>query len=86
MLKFSHLPAPQQAGILSNERQFACFLAETFDYPIEHDSAVFIRGYCGVSSRRELATNSAAACKFAQLRTEYDAWRGKISRPDRRTA
>lgn len=78
---FATLPRPQQAGILCGEGRFRAFLAARYDYPALHDPAVFIRHHCAISSRRDLATNAVAARLFDTLRTEYDAWRGKIAAP-----
>lgn len=41
----------------------------------------FLRAECRILSRKELATNEGARRRFAALRTEYDAWRGKIGQP-----
>lgn len=79
---FGSLPRPQQAALLCQTPQFASFLASRYDYPSEHDPAVFVRHYCAVLSRAELATNAFAGRLFDMLHNEYDAWRGRIGGPD----
>lgn len=78
---FRDLPTPQQAGILCNADDFVTFIKGRFNHvgsPPE-----FVRTHCGVKSRRELATNGAAARRFDALVTEYDAWRGAIAPQNR---
>lgn len=40
---------------------------------------VYLRDCCRIESRRELNTNHGALQAFQRLRTEFDAWRGKIA-------
>ncbi|KZX99917.1 MULTISPECIES: hypothetical protein [unclassified Sulfitobacter] len=82
---FDDLPLPQQAGILCNEPQFQKF-AGIRCMGVDNGltataSAEYLRTVCRVASRRELDTNPVAAQRFAALRTEYDAWRGRIATP-----
>lgn len=83
---FNDLPLPQQAGILCNEEQFCLFAgARTVGEGVElcpGAAAEFVRAWCGISSRAELTGNPEAARKFNILRTEFDAWRGRIAGPD----
>jgi len=79
---FNALPPPQQAGILCNDPQFQKFAAtrcgmkgQSFNPPA---AAEYLRDACQIDSRRDLATNPKAAEQFQRLRTEFDAWRGKI--------
>lgn len=72
-------PAPQQAGILSNDTRFAAYLAEVHQFP--GNPASFIRGWCDIASRRELATDERARARFDVLRTGFDAWSGRIATP-----
>lgn len=44
-------------------------------------AAEYLRQSCGIASRRDLNTDTVAANKFETLRTEFDAWRGKVGRP-----
>ena len=82
--KFDDLPLPQQAGILCNEPQFQMFVASRLALPDgEHQvtsgaAAEFLRQWCRINSRASLAYTPDAARRFATLRTEFDAWRGKI--------
>lgn len=76
---FADMPAAQQAGILSNDRRFAAFILQVHGFP--GDPANFIRGVCGVASRADLNTDAAARARFDTLRTEFDAFTGKIATP-----
>lgn len=82
---FADLPLAQQAGILCNDKQFRTFAAhrsgmtgQTFNPTA---AAHYLRRACDINSRAHLNTNKDAAMKFAHLRTEFDAWRGKIATP-----
>lgn len=85
---FEQLPAPQQAGILCNDDRFRRFVAVRLGLttsakdPIQSSlAAEYIRNVCQIPSRSDLATSNDAQQKFAALRTEFDAWTGKIARP-----
>lgn len=85
---FASLPAATQAGILGNTPDFQTFTAERLGFPKDTratptGTAEYIRRTCNVHSRKQLNTDPAAKSKFAALRTEFDAWRGKI--PEQRT-
>jgi hypothetical protein len=79
---FDELPAAQQAGMLSNDARFQRFAGmRTLKSDIQvtaSAAAEFIRVSCGVTSRRDLNTNALAANRFHQLRTDFDAWSGRI--------
>ncbi len=83
--RFDDLPPSQQAGILSQTEAFQRFAgARLIGRGIVLDdvtAADFIRTTCNITSRRDLDTNPDAAARFAALRTDYDAERGKIPRP-----
>lgn len=74
----------QRAGILCNEGGFQRFVAERvakmagMSQPetiiAVEDIAVFIRHYCGVTSRADLDHNEEAARDFLDLEAEYKAW------------
>jgi hypothetical protein len=80
--RFNDLPNAQQAGMLSNDKQFQSFAgARAIKSGIQLSPTAageFIRVFCRVTSRRDLNTNQAAAHKFQTLRTEFDAWSGRI--------
>ena len=82
---FSDLPAAQQAGILCNDPRFQKFAAIRCGLPNQlftaSAAAQYLRDCCRIESRRELATSQAAHAKFQTLRTEFDAWTGKIATP-----
>ena len=79
---FDDLPAPQQASILAADSQFQRFAgARCVKSGIQFSpeaAAQFIRSYCAIDSRRDLTTNAVAAKKFQALRTDFDAWAGRI--------
>jgi len=82
---FADLPAPTQAGIMSNDPEFQRFAdtrtAQNGSALTAGAAAEYIRLICGVTSRAHLSTNPAAAIRFAALQTEFDAWRGRIAAP-----
>jgi hypothetical protein len=68
----------QWAGIVCVEGSFGEFLAEKYwrtDPMAVSDPVVFLRTYCGVSSRAELDHNVQAAAKFRNLMREFEAWK-----------
>lgn len=83
--RFNDLPNAQQAGMLSNDVQFQKFAGErSIKTGVQLPStaaAEFICIYCDVTSRRDLNTDADAAHKFQTLRTDFDAWSGRISTP-----
>lgn len=76
------LPLSQQAGILCNDEQFRFFVGERLGLTdimvLPTVAAEHVRHQCQIESRRELKHNQTAAEAFERLRTEFDAWRGKI--------
>lgn len=84
--RFNDMPQAQQAGMICNDQQFQNFAAissgfQTGDFNASA-SAEFLRNICQIDSRAALNTNKAAQSRFAALRTDFDAWAGKIARPD----
>jgi hypothetical protein len=75
----SDLPAANQAGILCSDPRFAAFIATAHAFP--GDPAAFVRGFCNIASRRELNTDPEARDRFDRLKTEFDAFTGKIPSP-----
>lgn len=79
------LPLPQQAGILCSDMAFGKFVAARVGttFPFNATAcAEWLRRQCRIESRRALATDKAAAARFEEIRTEFDAWRGRIAAPD----
>lgn len=79
---------PQQAGILCNDDRFQQFVAERMSsVPLiggqvtGSAAAEYLRRFCNIASRRELATDIDARARFWILRTEFDAWSGRIASP-----
>jgi len=79
---FKSLPPPQQAGISCNDHRFQKFAATRCGMDGQQFNstacAQYLRDFCGIDSRGQLATDEAANDKFQRLRTEFDAWLGKI--------
>lgn len=70
-------PLSQVAAILCNIVAFRRFIHEKGGYevvPSVDEAATWVRERCGVSSRREFDTDSAAASNFRRIRSEYDYW------------
>ena len=80
---FADLPAPQQAGILCHDPQFQRYAAMRCgagqDAFSQSAAAEYIRSACNIASRRDLTTNTTARAQFEVLKTEFDAWRGRIA-------
>lgn len=85
--RFDDMLPSAQAGILCNDPRFQTFAALRCDYPgrqfTSGAAAEYVRQVCQVSSRCDLLHDQAAAKRFQALRTEFDAWTGKIATPDR---
>lgn len=81
--RFSDMPVAQQAGILCNDPQFQRFAAIRSGFPgsafTPTAAAEYLRTCCKVNSRRDLNTDATARDQFARLRTEFDAWTGRIA-------
>jgi hypothetical protein len=75
--RFNDMRPSQQAGILCNDTRFQDFVAKRQAFP--GGAAAYLRGWCNIESRRDLDTDPFAQTKFQTLRTEFDAWTGKIA-------
>ncbi len=81
---FDNLPPAQQAGMLCNDRQFQTFVGDQLDlntWVTPLACAEYIKRQCRVQSRKDLNTSEAAATRFAAIRTDFDAARGKLPTP-----
>lgn len=82
---FAALQPSQQAGILCNDARFRQFAAHRSGFPggefSPEAAAEFLRHQCKVTSRRHLDSDQTAERRFQALRTEFDAWTGKIATP-----
>ena len=82
---FNTLEPAQQAGILCNDPQFQRFAATRSGLPNQQFSASaaaqYLRDCCQIKSRRQLASEPTARTNFQTLRTEFDAWAGRIQAP-----
>lgn len=78
---------PQQAGILCNDEAFRRFVLDRVSKgniagtASPEAAAEYLRRFCNIQSRRDLATNIDARARFRILRTEFDAWSGRIAAP-----
>jgi hypothetical protein len=83
--RFSNMPPAQQAGILCNDPRFQKFAATRCGVPNQtfcnSAAAEFMRNCCNITSRRDLNSSQIAQERFQVLRTEFDAWTGRISTP-----
>nr|WP_319250479.1 hypothetical protein [uncultured Celeribacter sp.] len=81
---FDTLPLPQQAGIMCNDPRFQQFAAIRCGFPggqfSSEAAAEYVRDICKINSRRQLAHNPEAETRFQSLRTDFDAWTGKIAK------
>ncbi|MFW2541503.1 hypothetical protein ACN2XU_02595 [Primorskyibacter sp. 2E107] len=91
---FGDKPRSQQAGMLCKDATFQKFVAWRMELPdvtrvTPEECREHILFQCGVESRKWLDwqnrkashCNRRAADLWDELRTEYDAWRGKIAAP-----
>jgi hypothetical protein len=71
-------PLSQVSAILCNIVAFRRFIMEQYDgwdqLPTADEAADWLREQCGVTSRRELDTDDAAAANFRNIRSSYSAW------------
>lgn len=83
--RFENLQPAQQAGIICNDARFQKFAATRCGIPDQRftpsAAAHFLRDCCQIASRRDLNANAEAIQKFQTLRTEFDAWAGRIPSP-----
>lgn len=84
-IPFADYPPSRQAGILCNDERFQRLAATRCGLPGQQFSssaaAEYLRACCKVASRRLLDTDPTARARFDALRTEFDAWVGRIARP-----
>lgn len=75
-------PMVRDAGILCGDARFQRFVMERVDatvatephMPNEDEAAGYVREYCGIESRKELATNQEARAKWTELRRDFNVW------------
>jgi|GEM_PF-646101 len=81
--RLDDLPPAQQAGILCNDPRFQKFAAMRCGLPDQQFNSSATANYlyevCGIKSRSELIEDSTLNKRFQALRTEFDAWTGKIA-------
>ncbi|GAA4218519.1 hypothetical protein GGQ68_002487 [Sagittula marina] len=73
----------RRAAMLCQDTRFRRFAAQRSGLPTAEATteaaAEYLRRFCHVTSRRDLDTDNDAATRFATLRTEFDAWTGRIA-------
>ncbi len=83
--RFRDLTPAHQAGLLCKQADFQRFAASRLHLPQascqESVAAEYLRHQCRITSRRDLNTSAEARERFERLRTDFDAWRGRIGRP-----
>lgn len=83
--RFDDMPPAQQAGILCNDprfQKFAAMRSGIIDHPFNSSAAAeYLRTCCKITSRSDLNTDEAAHATFQALRTDFDAWTGRIATP-----
>lgn len=83
--RFDALPAAQRAGILCADARFRDYVGRHclgLGWAVSEAAAArWLRDICGVRSRADLDRDNAARQRFEALRTDYDAWRGRIAAP-----
>jgi hypothetical protein len=73
--RFEDLKSAMQAGIRCGEPAFWRFLDELGgDVASEEAAAIWVRAYCGVSSRSALNLDPKAAAKWQELDARYMLW------------
>ena len=81
--RLTDMQPAQQAGILCNDPKFQRFAAVRSGLPNHQFNASaageYLRGVCQINSRTILNTSKPAQAKFVALRTEFDAWSGRIA-------
>lgn len=83
--RYADLGPAQQAGILCNDPQFQKFAAMRCGLPGQQFSpsaaAEYLRTVCNIVTRRDLDLRGDSFNKFNVMRTDFDAWRGRIAAP-----
>ena len=79
-------PMVREAGMLCKDARFRRFIYETANIEqhghlqcesgvvLEESAASYVRDYCGITSRTELATNADARAKWLELKRDYNIW------------
>ncbi len=71
---WDEIPPAQQSGIRCNDEEFAIWLIHRWPQQVGMDGIVgFVRNYCNIQSRAELATNPGAAEKWRKLDQQFMA-------------
>lgn len=68
---FSDLPFAQQAGIRCEDVRFKKFIVESYGAAFSDE---FVRQFCGIKSRSELASDHDAIRHWKKLNSQFEAW------------
>jgi len=83
--RLSDMPPAQQAGILCHDERFRDYVGRHclgLKWTVSESAAAeWLRGACRIDSRRVLDRDDRARQRFECVRTDFDAWRGRIARP-----
>jgi hypothetical protein len=73
--------AVRDAGMLAKDTAFMRWLAERYPGSIfgEDEAAHYIRSFCQVESRTEIATNAAARERFIELKAKFEKESGRLA-------
>ena len=78
---------PMRAAMLANDVAFQRYAATRNGFPGEQFSPTaateHLRTVCHVTSRRQLATDTAARQRFENMHTNFLIWSGRIQPPTR---
>lgn|GEM_PF-1406941 len=76
----------QKAGMMCGNKRFWAFIGSPLNSPADalnaEDAADFMRRICGVTTRADIIEGTDAGDKFKTLVNEFDAWNGRIGRPE----
>lgn len=82
---FDALPPSRRAGILCEDAAFRDYVGRRClgrGWAVSEEVAAdYVRSICNVPSRSRLDTDATARQRFEALRTDFDAWRGRIAAP-----
>jgi hypothetical protein len=74
---FASLPYPQQAALRCQDLSFRAFIRSslTADWvKDEEDAAEFVRGWCNISTRKDIKPDTEAEKLWLKLNSQYEFW------------
>jgi hypothetical protein len=77
--------APKRAAMLANDVAFQRYAATRNGFPGETfqptAATEHLRNVCGITSRKELATDPTAFRNFQAMHTDFEVWSGRLPAP-----